>query len=304
VISASPGNTGIQVNAIATANIVGNVFTSLEVPIDIETVSGIISISGNNSTGTSGATAILGIGASNVQDCGNAWDQRPLNWNPIYPSYMSTALNGLTFRADGGFGVNVNAEGPSADISLNLVSTGSGSVSMLTRGYAPQFVVQDNLNTTSLFAKGGTASAPALINAAGSSTTGLALQGAGGGPIQLGSAGVSGSSVVHMGATADQSYSAPAGINGGTYPVPNNASDIQLTTASGTIASLIVTLPTQPLDGQVLDLSSVAAISALSVQSGNGAGVVGAPPGLPSNGSVRFKYLGGTINAWFHRGYH
>ena len=155
VISASPGNTGIQINAIAAANIVGNTFTFLQVPIDIETTGGMISISGNSGTGTSGSGAVVGTAASNLQDCGNAWDQRPLNWNPIYPSYMSTALNGLTFRADGGFGVNVNTEGPSPNISLNLVSTGSGSVSMLTRGYAPQFVVQDNLNTTTLFATGG-----------------------------------------------------------------------------------------------------------------------------------------------------
>ena len=304
VLSASPGNTGVQINGIAAASIVGNAFTSLQVPIDIETTGGMISISSNSSTGTSGSSAILGTATSNVQECSNAWDQRPLNWNPIYPSYMSTALNGLTFRADGGFGVNVNAEGPSPNISLNLVSTGSGSVSMLTRGYAPQFVVQDNLNTTAVFAKGGTASAPALINAAGSSTTGLALQSTGGGPIQLGSGGVSGSSVVHKGATADQSYSAPVGISGGTYLVPNNTSDIQLTTVSGTVTSLVVTLPTQPVDGQVLDLSSVATISSLSVRSGNSAGVIGAPSELPSSGSIRFKYLGGAINAWFHRGYH
>lgn len=107
-----------------------------------------------------------------------------------------------------------------------------------------------------------------------------------------------------MGAIADQSYSAPAGISGGTYLVPNNTSDIQLTTGFGAVASLSVTLPTLPIDGQVLDLSSVAAISTLSIQSGNSAGVVGAPSELPANGSIRFKYLGGAINAWFHRGYH
>jgi hypothetical protein len=120
VIPASAGNTGIQINAIANANIVGNAFTFLHVPIDIETTAGFIAISGNSSVGTSGSSALLGTATANVQECGNAWDQRPLNWNPIYPSYVSTALNGLTFRADGGFGVNVNAEGPSPNISLNL----------------------------------------------------------------------------------------------------------------------------------------------------------------------------------------
>lgn len=303
IAAASTGNTGIQINAIETANIVGNAFTFLQVPIDLETTGGMISISGNCSTGTSGSSAMIGTATSNVQDCGNAWDKRPLNWNPVYPSYMSTALNGLTFKADGGFGVNVNAFGPNPNVTLNLVSSGSGSVSMLTRGYAPQFVVLDNSNTTTLYAQGGTASAPALINAGGSSTTGLALQNTGGGPILLGAAGVSGSSVVHMGASADQSYTAPAGVGGGTYQVPNNTSDVQLTTAPGTIASLAVTLPTQPLDGQVIDLSSVAAISVLSIQSGNSAIVFGAPSALPANGSIRFKYLGGAINAWFHRIY-
>jgi hypothetical protein len=67
--------------------------------------------------------------------------------------------------------------------------------------------------------------------------------------------------------------------------------------------SLIVILPTRPVDGQALDISTVAAIVALTFQSGNSAAVVGAPSSLASNGAIRFKYLGGSINAWFHRSY-
>ncbi len=303
LLPASGGNIGVQVNAVASANIVGNSFSSLQAAIDIETTSGLISLSGNLSRNTVGPSAIVGTGTSNVQDYGNAWDQRPLNWNPVYPSFMSTAQNGLAFRGDGGFGVSVDAVGPSPDVGLNLVSSGAGSVSFLTRGFSPQLVVKDNANTTSVIAIGGSAGAPASISAEGSSTTGLALQNSGGGPVQIGSLGVSGSSIVHRGATADQSYSAPAGISGGTYQVSNNTSDVQLTTGGGTIASLAVTLPTQPIDGQVLDVSSVAAISSLNIQSGNGSAVVGAPATLGANGCLRFKYLGGNINKWFHRAF-
>lgn len=303
LVPVSTGNTGIQINAIGSANIVGNTFNFLQAPIDIETTSGNISISSNTSIGTAGSKAVIGIATANVQDWGNAWDQRPLNWNPIYPAYASTALNGLSFRADGGFGVNISAMGSSPNVTLNLASAGSGSVSLLTRGAAQQLVIQDNLNTTTLFATGGTASAPASISAAGSSSTGLAMQSSGGGPLQLGQIGGSGSAVIHMGATADRSYSAPAGVGGGTYRVPNNTSDVQLTIAGGSIASLVVVLPAQPVDGQIVDLSSVASITSLSVQSGSSAAVVGAPSGLPGNGAIRFKYLGGAINSWFHRAY-
>jgi len=303
VLPASGGNVGVQLNAIATAHIVGNIFTGFLAPVDIETTGGVILLSGNTSSGTSGANAVIGTGTSNVQDWGNAWDKRPLNWNPIYPSYMSAALNGLAFRADGGSGVNINAEGPSANVTLNLVSSGSGAVAILTRGFAPQLVVQDSPSTTTLIASGGNASSPALISVSGSSPSGLALQSAAGGPIRLGSAGASGSSVVYLGAAVDQSYTAPVGIIGGIYRVPNNTSDVQLTTSGGTIASLNVTLPSQPIDGQVLDISSVAPITGLAVQSGNGSALIGAPSTLAANGSVRLKYFGGSINAWIYRSY-
>jgi hypothetical protein len=109
--------------------------------------------------------------------------------------------------------------------------------------------------------------------------------------------------VIRKGAIADQSYSVPAGITGGAYQIPNNTSDVQLTTASGAIGSMTVVLPSQPVDGQLVDIASVAAINSLSVQSGNGSTVIGAPAELGTNGCIRFKYFGGTINAWFHRAY-
>lgn len=303
VLAASGGNTGIQINAVQTASIVGNAFTGLQAPIDIETTSGSIALSGNVTTSTSGSAAIVGIGTSNIQDHGNAWDQRPLNWNPILPSYMSTAQNGMAFRGDNGYGCAIAALGASANVTLNLVTSGSGSVSMLTRGYSPQVTVLDSANTTTIYASGGSASEPATISAQGSSASGLALQSVGGGAIQLGSVGASGSSVVHKGAVADQSYSMPAGLSGGTYQVPNNTADVQLSTSSGAIGSLTVTLPSLPVDGQILDLASVAPITTLSVQSSNGSAVIGIPSTLSANGCIRLKYLGGSTNTWFHRAY-
>ncbi|MBV9756817.1 MAG: hypothetical protein JO047_07165 [Alphaproteobacteria bacterium] len=302
ILPASAGNNGVEIAAVLMANLVGNSFSFLQAPLLITTTSGFISLAGNSSFGTTGSSAIAGTATANVQDIGNAWDQRPLNWNPIVPTYTSPALNGLAFRPDNGFGSIIAAAGASPNIALNLVSAGSGSISLLTRGFSPQLVVNDTANTTSLFATGGTASAAASFSAAGSSSTGLALQNLGGGPLQLGTPGSTGSSVIHLGALADQSFSLPA-VSGGTYQVPNNTSDAQLTTAAGTIANLAIVLPTQPIDGQILDLCSVAGISALNIQSGNGAQVIGAPPALPANGAIRLKYFGGTTKAWFHRAF-
>lgn len=302
VAPATVGNNGVEIAAVFTATLVGNAFSFLQAPLLITTTAGFISLAGNSSIGTSGSSAIVGTATSNVQDLGNAWDQRPLNWNPIVPSYASPALNGLTFKADGGFGAIIAAAGPGPNITLSLVSAGSGSVSFLTRGFAPQLVVEDAPSTTTLIATGGTAGAPASFSAAGSSSTGMALQNLGGGPLQLGSIGSTGSGIIHLGALADQSFCLP-GLSGGTYQVPNNSSDAQLTTTSGTIANLTVVLPTQPVDGQILDLCSVAAISSLSIQSGNGTPVIGAPSALPANGAIRFKYFGGATSKWFHRMY-
>lgn len=300
MLPAGGGNNGLEVAAVSTANIVGNSLTSLQAPLLITTTAGFVSLAGNNSVGTSGSSAIAGTATSNVQDLGNAWDQRPLNWNPIVPTYSSHALNGLAFLADGGFGAVITADGPGPNITLNLVSAGSGSVSFLTRSFSPQLVVEDAANTTTLFASGGTAIAPASLNAVGSSSTGLALQNAGSGPLVLGATGSTGSSVIHLGAFVDQSFCSPA-VSGGTYQVPNNSSDAQLTTSPGNIASLTVILPSQPVDGQILDLCSVAAVSSLSIQSGNSTPVIGAPSALPGNGAIRLKYFGGTTNQWFHR---
>jgi hypothetical protein len=83
VLPASGGNIGIQINAIATAHVVGNMFAGLQAPIDVETTSGVISLSGNTSTGTSGPKAIIGTAGSNVQDWGNAWDKRPLTHQSV-----------------------------------------------------------------------------------------------------------------------------------------------------------------------------------------------------------------------------
>jgi hypothetical protein len=269
VVPASVGNNGVELAAVLTAHLVGNSFNVLEAPLLITTTAGLISLAGNSSIGTTGSSAIAGTATSNVQDLGNAWDQRPLNWNPVVPIYTSSALNGLAFQPDGGFGSIIAAAGSSANIAMNLVSAGSGSISFLTRGGAsPQLVVNDAANTTTLIATGGTPSIPASFSAAGSSSTGLALQNAGGGPLQLGTAGSTGSSVIHLGALIDQSFVLPA-VTGGSYQVPNNSSDAQLTTATGTIDNLTVVLPTQPVDGQILDLCSVSAISSLSIQSGN-----------------------------------
>jgi hypothetical protein len=87
--------------------------------------------------------------------------------------------------------------------------------------------------------------------------------------------------------------------NAQTIQVAPNVSAIVLN-PSGLLASLTVTLPANPVDGQRVIIASTAAITVLSVN-GNGITVTGGLGSLTINGYERFIYSA-ALNAWVRSG--
>lgn len=95
----------------------------------------------------------------------------------------------------------------------------------------------------------------------------------------------------------DYGYSTPA--SGSTLNFPNNVSDFSVV-PSGTLASLIVKLPTAPIDGQNITFSTTQAITALTLNSSAGS-IMNAPTSLTAGQTIEFKWYGNGVNLWVRK---
>lgn len=296
----SSGNIGVQVNGISVAHIASNNFGNLAAAVDVETTSGMVVMAANAAAGTSGASSVIGIGTSNVKDAGNGWDKPNRSYNAVNTNFVANAVNWLQINPGStGNGVGVVAEGGDANVQLFLGSAGTFPVSILTRQYLEQLRISDVPSVTNfLQASGGNTSTPASLVVGGSAgNVGLNISAAGTATTSLGSTGTTGSPVAFLGAHADRSYSLQAPTSGASIVIQNNVSLLQIN-PSGALASLTITMPPNPLDGQVVAIASTQTITTLTLNANTGQRLLGAPTTLPANSAVEFRFLAGT---WFRK---
>lgn len=116
------------------------------------------------------------------------------------------------------------------------------------------------------------------------------------GTLSLGTAGSAGVGVQLLGAHADASVVQTTPATGFAYTVPNNVSTVQFTPA-GALASGAITLPANPIAGQVLYLCSTQTIGGLAIAASAGQTINGTMPTvLPAGESILVQYQG---TAWF-----
>ena len=85
-------------------------------------------------------------------------------------------------------------------------------------------------------------------------------------------------------------------VAGATVAISNNMTGLILEPA-GTLATLTITLPTAPRDGQLLFISTIATITTLTI-SGGAIGANQSPSTLTAGDSIRFVYQT-TGSKWF-----
>lgn len=79
-------------------------------------------------------------------------------------------------------------------------------------------------------------------------------------------------------------------LTGDTVPISSSTRVLYIAPAAG-IAALTIKLPRSPENGQYIDIGFSQAVTALTVQDGNGVAVAGAPAGGAAGSSVLFRYF-------------
>lgn len=95
----------------------------------------------------------------------------------------------------------------------------------------------------------------------------------------------------------DYGYSMPT--TGTTVVFPNNYSDFSIV-PSGTLATLTLTLPSSPIDGQNITFSTTQAITAITLNTPIGT-IMNAPTALTAGQTIEFKWYGQGINLWVRK---
>ena len=299
-------NTGIQILACAQATISGCVFRGLSAPIDIETLSGVISIFGNTTLSTQGSSVIVGIGQANVRDLGNSWDISNFAYNGFAPSnFRPGATIGITPVASTSsssyVGLQPSSSGTAGGTRFGVTALGSSPVSILTNSFTEEQVrvsrVPSAVNYLSLkgSASGGVAQ---VTTGGGDANSALQVTGLASGVTYLGSSGPSGSPVIRLGGIADQSYVTSVPSNGFTLTIPQNCSTFFLR-PSVNINNGTVVLPTAGLDGQIVNILTSKTVVALTVNAQSGQYISGTSPfQLNSNSSVGYFWNSGSAT-WY-----
>lgn len=102
--------------------------------------------------------------------------------------------------------------------------------------------------------------------------------------------------LINIQAVADQSYSLQAPSTGFTITIANNISTLILDPLT-TLATGTINMPSTPIDGQTVRVTSSQIITSLTV-SGNGHSIVGSPTTLPLGAGFAYIYnLSGTT--WY-----
>lgn len=95
----------------------------------------------------------------------------------------------------------------------------------------------------------------------------------------------------------DYGYSMPT--TGTTVVFPNNYSDFSIV-PSGTLATLTLTLPSSPIDGQNITFSTTQAITAITLNPPIGT-IMNAPTALTAGQTIEFKWYGQGVNLWVRK---
>lgn len=108
---------------------------------------------------------------------------------------------------------------------------------------------------------------------------------------------VTASTLINTGASADQSSVYAQPTTGFSITIPNACSWLNLDPA-GTLAAGTVVMPTGPIDGQNVVVSSTEIITALTVDPSAGQTVKGAPTTIAANSSFAYRYRLATAT-WY-----
>ena len=247
---------------------------------------------------TIAVTALATTAGGNIHDVGNGWDKPSYAYAPAQNSVVAGAVNGLRlFGATSGAPSGLTSAGSDAAIDLELATQGNGVVHFSANGNDLARLAPISGFTNYVVLAPGSANTPAAISSAGAlAANGVTLAGAGDGAVSLGSAGASGSPVALLGARAEQSYSYQTPASGAAITIPNNCSLLQIAGAAS-LATLGVTLPAAPIDGQEVTIATLPAITALTIAANSGQTLAGAPTEMPANSATRFIFFA-TSSLW------
>jgi hypothetical protein len=302
---AALSNTAIQISACTEATISGCVIRNFSAPIDVETTSGTILLTGNMTQSTQGTNAITGVGTTNVHDLGNLWDVTPFAYNGFAPSnYRPGATIGITpvacSSSAGYVGVQPSATGSGGGTRFGVTALGSGVISLLTNAFNEEQVRINRQTSAANYISlhgsvtGGTAQ---ITTGGGDANSPLQVTGLGTGATYLGSAGSSGSPVIRLGAAVDQSYVSSVPANGFSISVPPNCSTLLLRPASN-LATGTVSLPAALADGEKIEIWTSRTITALTVNAAAGTVTDGNDFQLGANASVAF-FWNASSATWY-----
>jgi hypothetical protein len=303
---AAVANTGVQITACNAITVSSCVFRNMTAPVDVETVACNVTLIGNTSQTTQGASPITGIGTTNVHDLFNNWDKANFVYNGFAPNNFRAAatigINPVACSASAGYvGVQPSATGTGGGTRFGVTAVGTGVVSLLTNAFSEeQLRVNRQIAAVNyLSTRGSVSGSPALVTAGGADSNGsVQLCGLTVGPTLLGSAGASGSPVIRIGAMADQSYVASAPSNAFTISLPSNCSTLLLR-PSGALSTGTIILPSAIADGEIIEIWTSKTITALTVSGASGTTVNnGVGFELAANASVGFFWNAANAT-WF-----
>ncbi len=260
-----------------------------------------LSLAATTSSGASETLTITTLAtnaAGNVHDVGNGWDKPSYAFAPAQNDVVTGAVNGLRlFGAVSGAPAGLGSSGSDTAVGLQLSTQGNGIVHFSTNGNDVARITPISGFANYLDLVPGSAGAPAGITSAGAlGANGVTLAGAGAGAVSLGSLGAGGSPVAFLGARAEQSYSYQTPASGAALLVPNNCSLLQIA-GSATLASLSITMPAAPIDGQEVTIATLPTITALTLQANTGQTISGAPSTMAGNSAIRFIFFA-TGSLW------
>jgi hypothetical protein len=181
-------------------------------------------------------------------------------------------------------------DGTGAATAVTLISGGSAAI-------PPGNPATMRVSTYSTMQFNAAPTAPTL-NLTWSASNQLALQPSGG-PTTVGGP-LTAPTLIHTGAQADQSADVVAMSNAGAHAIANGTSWCCMT-AGGTIAAYTLTMPSLPLDGHDLWISTSATITKLTLSPSVGQTISEAPAGMAANSNLHYRYRTATAS-WTRMG--
>jgi hypothetical protein len=96
--------------------------------------------------------------------------------------------------------------------------------------------------------------------------------------------------MAHKFAIADQGYSLQVPASGGSLTIPNGCSSLLLNPA-GVLATLTITMPAAPVDGQIVRLATTQTVTALTLNANAGQTISGNVTTLSATAPASYIYV-------------